>query len=439
MTETVDQLIQARFDAVANPLGVADWSDVLARARRTPGEPAPRMRRLVPARFALAAAVVTLAAAVTAVAFGWPHTIVDFFTSPPAPTKVKNFFGSFNVGAPRGMNPQAIPGQARKIMTARFDANTSSGDHPTLHTLYVAPRRGGGFCDLWTKADGGCAPAENPRTTAESRAAGPLGLSWFTTEAGYPLVVDGWVRAGATRSVEVRFADRTTVTLPVTWVSAPINAGFLVYSVPAAHRNRADALRSVVALDAHGKVLGKQSFALTKPIDEDVMQTLPDGTRYSLPRAAEATKARKIISFRSTNHHDIYLWIMPRKGGGLCFFYNRGEGCDAPSFEAQLPILDAGASGGATPVLFFGQAKPRVAVVELRYQNGERERLTPVEGFVLHEITPAHYRRGTRLVEAVAFDRTGRAIFERRFPPLEPGVYPCKKPISRGYGLKMCP
>jgi hypothetical protein len=33
MTETIDRLIQARFDAAANPLDDADWTDVLARAR----------------------------------------------------------------------------------------------------------------------------------------------------------------------------------------------------------------------------------------------------------------------------------------------------------------------------------------------------------------------------------------------------------------------
>jgi hypothetical protein len=261
MTESVDLLIQARFDAVANAIDGRDWNDVLVRLghARPFYEPSARRTthlRRVPRRVALGAAAAVLAAAVTAVAFGWPKTFVDFFTSPKAPPKVKNFFGSFNVGAPPGMNPQAIPGQARKIMTARFDANSVHGDHPTLHTLYVAPRKGGGFCELWTNSDGGCAPAKSPRTTAESRAAGPLGASWFSGNGGYPLVIDGFVRAGAAKIVEVRFGDRTKATLPVTWVSAPINAGFFVYSVPAAHRNRGDALRSVVALDANGKVSG---------------------------------------------------------------------------------------------------------------------------------------------------------------------------------------
>lgn len=79
---------------------------------------------------------------------------------------VKNWFGAQNVTAPPGMNSQAIPGQARKIATARFDADSLHGDHPTPHTPYVAPKKGGGFRYLWTKADGGCLPAKAPSTAA---------------------------------------------------------------------------------------------------------------------------------------------------------------------------------------------------------------------------------------------------------------------------------
>lgn len=80
-----------------------------------------------------------------------------------------------------------------------------------------------------------------------------------------------------------------------------------------------------------------------------------------------------------------------------------------------------------------------VATVELRYQNGKRERLKPIDGFLLHELTPAHYERGTRLVAAVALNRSGKAISTQRFQPQETGVYPCKKSVHRGYGVNTCP
>lgn len=78
-------------------------------------------------------------------------------------------------------------------------------------------------------------------------------------------------------------------------------------------------------------------------------------------------------------------------------------------------------------------------MIELRYQNGDTERLTPVEGFVLHEVTPTHYRPGTRLVAAVGLDQSGKEIFTQSFQPQQAGVYPCDNPIDRGYGVKTCP
>ena len=52
MTETIDQLIQARFDAVANPLDDRDWGDVLTRrrhrARRRQAGAGPSRARLPP-------------------------------------------------------------------------------------------------------------------------------------------------------------------------------------------------------------------------------------------------------------------------------------------------------------------------------------------------------------------------------------------------------
>jgi hypothetical protein len=432
MTETIERLIQARFKAVANPIDDGDWSDVLARMAGRRARLAP-----VPRRAALVAAAAVLALVVAAVGFGWPQTFIDFFRSPPAPTNVKNWFGAENVSAPPGMSPGTIPGQARKIATATFDVNHLHALHPTTHTLYVAPRKGGGFCYLWTDASGGCLPATPP---SNLKSMGPLGLDWFGSDGNYVVLASGWVRAGATKSVEARFADGTTATIPVTWVSAPVNAGFLVYPVPAAHRTRADALASVVALDANGNVIGRQEFPLTKPLDEDVLQTLPDGTKFSLPRRAQAARAHKIVSFRATDGSQVYLWVMPRTGGGVCYLYDQGQGCLDPRFEPQMPTLNGGPQGGAgSRVLFFEQTKPDVAAIELRYQNGQSERLTPIDGFVLTEITPAHYRRGTRPAAAVALDRSGEAIYTQRFQPRAKGVYPCKKPVDQGYGVKECP
>jgi hypothetical protein len=447
MTDTIDQLIQARFDRIANPLDDRDWNDVLARSRN--GEaPSSRQsagrrhrRRRMSTRAVLLAAAVVLAAGVTAVAFGLPRTVIDFFSSPPAPTHIKNWFAAENVQAPPGMNLQTIPGQARKIATATFDVNHLHGYHPSVHSLYVAPRKGGGFCYLWTEADGSCMLPPAPSQPG-AKAVGPLGISSYRNANGanYALLVDGWVRSGATNTMEARFADGTKETIPVTWVSAPVNAGFFVYPVPSAHRNSSDALSSVVALDANGNVVGRHGFRLTKPLDQDVTQTLPDGTKVTLERSAQASHARKIISFRTTTGSEAYVWAMSRTGGGDCYIFNRGQGCFEPRFAAQIPTLNGALLGSTNPpLLFFLQAKPNVASVELRYQDGDRERLTPVDGFLLTEITPAHYKLGTRLVSAVAFNQAGKAIYTQHEQPNTSGIYPCQTPKSLGHGVKACP
>jgi hypothetical protein len=420
MTETIEELIRARFHAAA-PSDAGDWADVLARAYGG--------GRRLPVRMGAAAVAAVLAAAVTAVAFGWPQTVIDFISSPAAPANVVNWFAAQNVGAPKGMGFEAIPGKARKIATATFDDEHANPTRPTVHTLYVAPRKGGGFCYLWTNAGAGCLPQRN-----EPKALGPLGLDWLDSD--YAVLVSGWVRTGATRTVEARFADGTTATIPVTWVSAPVDAGFLVYPVPSAHRRRRDALRSIVALDATGKVIGTQTFPVTKPLDEDVTQTLPDGTRVGiLPRRADAAHARKIFDYRAPNGSPAYLWVMPRRGGGLCYFWNRGSGCLSRHWLSRVPTLNGGLFGP----FYFAQAKPAVAAVELRYQDGARERLRPVDGFVLEPIALAHYKLGARLVTAVALGRTGKALSTEHFDPRSRGIYPCTKPLDLGHGVHECP
>ena len=439
----------------AFPSAEGDWQAILsaaaARGAVVPSGKIPARRsvrrsgswRRVPARVALVAAVVLLAAVVTAVAFGLPQRVVDFFNSAPAPTGIKNFMGSMGVGAPPGMDPRAIGGQTRKIAGV---------------PLYVAPTKSGGFCYLWAGAGGCVGSRDGTPAKPVNHGYGPLGV-----DVNGPFV-RGWVRSGATRTLEARFADGATAKIPVTWVSAPISAGFVGYTAPRSPRDRAHALSWVVALDADGRVIGRVSAPPTpgeNPIGEhDVPSTLPDGTKMALPRSAEAAKARKIISFRATDGSKVYLWLVPLTGGGDCFFSNATSGCRTPWLDKRRGVFYPNVFGGAfrttcsgrtrctpadevsipvTRVLFFALAKPAVATVELRYQNGERERLKPIDGFVLHELVPAHWKRGTRLVAAVALNRNGKAISTVPFQAQEPDIYPCKKPINQGHGMRECP
>jgi hypothetical protein len=428
MNMVQDDLLAPRFAALANPLDDSDWTDV----RRRLGAPRHRRPLLVAG---LAAA---LAAVAIAVAFGWPQSFINFLSAPPAPKKVKNSFGAQNVIAPPGMNPRAIPNQARRVMSARFDATGIHPGHGSVHILYVTPTRDGSFCYEWTRFTGSCAPSKkSERARPGLRRLGPLGVTWLGNQTAD--IATGYVLAGKAKTLQAQFADGTTTTIPVAWVSAPINAGFFLYIVPANHRQRTTALLELTARDSAGRTVGRQLFPLSSPLDEQVPRVLPDGTRVSLSRRAELATAQKLISFRASNGSQVWLWAMKRRGGGRCYVFNQGSGCPPPHVLKTAPPFAGGLTIGTRRVLFFAQAEPRVTSIELHYQNGSIERVTPAKGFVLHEITSAHYALRARLTKAVALDASGKILQTQSFQPQSPGVYPCSKPIARGYGVKSCP
>jgi hypothetical protein len=297
IAEALDKFVPAFQSAEGDWQAVLKAAAAPASGRKIPAERSLRRSgfwRRVPARVALVAAVVILAAVVTAVAFGWPQRVVDFFSSPPAPTHVKNWVSAINAKAPPGMDPLAISGQTKKITTARFNAGVR-GLRPRLHTLYVAPTKSGGYCFQWSGpwhritlsslGIGACAGSKGLPATAPRwlRASGPL---WIKMPGGSdPYLVLGTVRSGATRTVAARFADGTTATIPVTWISAPINAGFFAYPVPRSQWHPY-ALLSVVALDANGRVIGSRT-----PPGSSVMA----GMRTTMPPAATVVAGRVAV------------------------------------------------------------------------------------------------------------------------------------------------
>ncbi|HET7572660.1 MAG TPA: hypothetical protein VFJ77_08325 [Gaiellaceae bacterium] len=404
----------------------ADWADVVGRARGLPGARRDgRLARMFPARrwqrrLLAGATAAAVALVSTAFAFGWPQSLIDFLGATPAPKPIKNDFGRSNVIAPPKMSPRVIPGQARRIMSATWNRRR--------HVLYVAPTRSGGFCYVWTQGMGSC-----------SKPSLLLGGAWLGSKSGGASVVSGYVLAGKAKTLQARFLDGSTARIRVSWVSAPIKAGFFLYIVPGSHQTPKNAVTSVVALDAHGQVVAQQFLPVEAPLDRQEPKVLPDGTRVSLSARAEAAKAKKIISFRASNGSRVWLWAMPSRGGGHCYVYNQGFGCiPAEQSKQTLPVAD-GLSIGTGRVLYFAQTTPKVAVVELHYQDGSVEQLKPREGFILHEIGPAHYPLGHRLTKAVGLDSQGHLLTSHPFTARTPGIYPCKKPLDRGYGVKSCP
>lgn len=201
-----------RFLALDEPVASPDWDDVLTRAallRRGP-------RRTVTLS-ALVALVVLASAIAVAPAMGFRLSLIDFWSAPAAPRSAESAFTQGGAWLPdsalRGLNL----GQIRRISVEVFPGETER--------LFVAPRAAGGFCwewaiepgdpGIWADEMGGCAIRSQP-----------LNVAFDDTRVS--IVAD---RARIDR-VTVTLSNGRVVTPSLRWVSAPVNAGFLLYQPP---------------------------------------------------------------------------------------------------------------------------------------------------------------------------------------------------------------
>jgi hypothetical protein len=243
---------------VPEPESFGNWDDVLERAGIT--------KRVLPPRKVLVAAALGLLLVVlfATPAFGVLLDLIGRtnvpFSGKAAPTRVQRSFFDMSAGAPRGMGPQAIASQTRRVGVFGGRA------------LYVAPTRGGGFCWQFEHAFGGC-------DTHRRRA---LSAAWALMEhRGGPVFVQkvgGEVLAPRTRTLEVAYADGTTTQVPFIWVTKPINAGFFLYVIPTAHRRGGGRAVAVSARDANGKVIAREPMVYARP-------HLPIGKTPRIPRS----------------------------------------------------------------------------------------------------------------------------------------------------------
>lgn len=405
-----EPVLLEELDRLAPPheVGAPAWDEVLRRARGR--------RRLTPRRaglYVLAAAIVVYLAAP---AFGLGTPFVDFFSSKPAPQRAVRDFAQMNVGAPHGMSPGVIAHQTRLITTYRL---RSGRPFP----LWVAPTRKGTFCFTFG-GGGGCssrhAPTSHDPGDINSGAIG-LGIAGLF----HTTVLDGYVYDKRIAKLQVRFKDASAVSVSLLWVGRPIDAGFFYYDLTDAQR-RHHSVVAVVALDADGKELARVgSIFRPRPVWTNPRNVADLSKKYVILRSGQATIA-----------------IAPSRTGGNCFWLQEGHGtigtgCAPPRFQTRP--MAGGFSHGRGFTLFSAQVKPTVRRVELRFQEGSRETLRPVEGFVLYSIPKSHWRLGHRLTAAVAYSSTDKQLARQAFDPRQRGLYPCSKPKPIGAGLKACP
>jgi hypothetical protein len=224
----------------------ADWSDVLQRA----GLAGERKPVRLPRRAVLAlAGAIVVGLAIVVPASGLPQDIINWFSAPTAPTPTQKSFQSLDVGAPAGMAP-GVSGSARSVM----DAQIAGKD---VH-LWVAPTRSGGFCLELEDYGGGC---DRNRQ---------LPITWTIGEhtAKSLAVISGDVLSSEVNHLKLRFASGQSVSIPVVYVSEPINASFFIYQLPGGGPLSEDWPATLQALRDDGSVIASvtlPSFRIPKP------------------------------------------------------------------------------------------------------------------------------------------------------------------------------
>jgi hypothetical protein len=344
--------------AEANPVSVSSRGSIAVQLQLDEIKPRARpswwsrQRRTALALGALG--VLAAAALLVAPALGLGIPGIDFFGAEKASPKIVKGFASLSEGAPPGMDPQVISGETRRVTTV-----TSSG---VAHTLWVAPTRDGGLCFEWWPGSGGC----------DRKGDIPLAVTWSAPRtATSPAsaqdfgVVDGHAHAPWVDGVEIRLSDGQTVRPEVTWISAPINAGFFLYEAPKGLSIRA--------------VIGTKNG---EAVDAD---SLGSGDRAPGFEFADLSK-REVVETKDTSAGRATVWQAPTKTDKVCTWLEFGG---TRNFERCLPPeeiegIGAGAVNARSTQVVWAAVGPTYGELIFRFDDGTSDVERPHAGMVLH-------------------------------------------------------
>lgn len=241
MTDRLDQVLSARFGELQGSASEPDWADVRRRARTVRA----RGRAL---KVALVTVVALLAAAPALGLRG--HLVKLFGSGEPAPTKVVTSFAELDVDAPPGLAPSVISGETREVARWRLSTGKTS-------ILWVAPTRAGGFCLEFSSFGGGCDRDRKLDFSPMLGIPGEIAPPGQTQKP--PVLIAGATLLRDAASVDVQFEDGKDVQVPLTWVSAPIDAGFFEYEVPIPTLEPGHRLTALVVQDTNGHELARDT------------------------------------------------------------------------------------------------------------------------------------------------------------------------------------
>ncbi len=446
----LDAFTRRALDALSPPaLQAPDWADVLSRAAENGyrADAALRIPRRLQGRRRLAltiAAVLVIAAILLATpALGLRSKLVSIFSdAEPAPVRIVKEFQSFGLGHLQG-------GHNVKFRQARRITEVPLGDGRKA-VLYAAPQKGGGYCTTVETQRSGKKPGPRSGSCVHPDPSQPLliGVSMGASSSDGsvlrgPVIVDGSVFLPDAAAIEIQYQDGTSSRAPVIWVSEPIGAGLFVAPILGQHWQRGHLPTTMVVLDSEGHELTRDESSLRSSFSPTANRSCMLGQRL-VPCDAILSKRRELVSITMQNGVGAAIWVAPSADGAVCFWQTTGDrgggggfGCTPADNPVPRNALYAGVQssmgkGRDRFSLYWGQVGDNIAAVELRFQNGDRQLVQAVEGFVLTEILPKHYARGHRLEEVVGLDTVGQAASRKSVATRTAGIYPCDQEIVLG-------
>ncbi|HEY3185649.1 MAG TPA: hypothetical protein VGJ77_22585 [Gaiellaceae bacterium] len=294
---------------------------------------------------------------------------------------------------PRG-RPQEIPRDVRPLARR---VGIFSG-----HALWVAPTRSG-WCLAFTNAAGGCERRVNgppPALVAGEMNAEIFNL--FERSSGVATTdISGSIHARPGRALFVRFEGGGRARIPVTYVSAPIDAGFFYYDVPKVKR------ALFVELEEHGKQVARTALRAPHP--------MPQMTPASAPTVVATARVEGHLWTLSTFRNVRGRTCVELRMGRVA----RSTGCPTGPPQPPEPLTPTwGAAGrsaraGAAQwnrVWVYGFVRPGVAAVKLvRECASEQLVIVPRRAF-LRVLSPVELRTGGLPRELIVRDRAGKLL-----------------------------
>jgi hypothetical protein len=324
-------------------------------------------------------------------AFGVGDRIFDWFTGSPAPERVKDELA--------GMDPPAdvqglfrTPGvraeEARGVMAIQTRRGRAY--------LWAAPTETGGWCTyVEHETEGGGMGGVSCDATPPDEQPLVIGMSTMSGEEPFTLL-EGRVQPPIA-SLTIAFTDGSTE-------SVPFVERFFIYEVPS---GREPAV--LVGRDADGEIVAREAIHSS---DHEP----PDGTEET--SEASSAFARKLIELETSAGASASLWVGDEPPSeGRCYGIRVGnEG----AYEGELCTLETrglvthvadDVRGQKEPlVLLHGFVAPRVASLELRFEDGDTAALRLVEGFFLYELPRSHYGEGRLPDRFIARDRERKIV-----------------------------